>query len=88
MGQSKPTGFFQKFFASQPSDSEGTVIEIGDRFVHHESIERIWVVEKVQDKTVHEYPLVTMHQEGHPDLLKVLSSTALNTGSDYMRCQS
>lgn len=77
---------FKRFMSGNEADNQPVEIAIGDKFAHVGNSRTVWVVDKIHDHNKDIKPLVTMYREGHPDLLKVLSTTALSGESDYLRC--
>lgn len=58
---------------------------VGDRYAQSTSGAPVWVVENVMEVTSSRYPLVRLSRENHPDLLKIVSVSALADTEEFVR---
>lgn len=61
------------------------VPNVGDRFAQSTNTTSVWVVENVLKVAASSYPLVRLSRENHPDILKVVSLSALADQREFTR---
>ncbi len=68
-----------------PSEDVNGFPNIGDRFAHSTNTTSVWVVENVLRVAASSYPLVRLSRENHPDIMKVVSLSALADHREFTR---
>lgn len=58
---------------------------VGDRYAQSTSGTPVWIVENVMQVTASRYPLVRLSRENHPDLMKIVSVSALADTEEFVR---
>lgn len=58
---------------------------VGDRYAQSTKGTPVWVVENVMQVASSRYPLVRLSRENHPDLMKIVSVSALADTEEFVR---
>ena len=80
------TGSFTGANFHGPQDLQRTTTpEVGDRYAQSTQGSPVWVVENVMEVASSTYPLVRLSRENHPDLMKIVSVSALADTQEFIR---
>lgn len=93
MAQSSATGFWSRMAGSlgkRANDNATSSVEnngptIGDRYAQTTNGAPVWIVENVVKVSSSRYPLVRLTSEKYPDLMKIVSLSALADVEEFTR---
>jgi hypothetical protein len=58
-------------------------VSVGDRFERQDEAVSVWIVERISQVRMSEYPLVSLSRAGHPDISKTVSLSTLCEKSEF-----
>ncbi|UTW57521.1 hypothetical protein KFE96_11790 [Kordiimonas sp. SCSIO 12603] len=60
-------------------------IEVGDRYLETEGGVSVWVVKRISDVDMSEFPLISLTREDYPELTKTVSLSVLREKEGFVK---
>ena len=83
MNSMHPVSLLKKVLPHDGRGRSARDVAIGDRYEQRDVSVSLWVVERISQVQMSQYPLVSLSRVGYPDITKTVSLSALSEESEY-----
>ncbi len=80
-----PVRVIRKLVAALQSFDKAPLVVVGDRFTDTDKAVSVWIVDRISDVGMSEYPLISLSCEGYPELTKTVSISVLQEQESFRR---
>jgi len=83
MNSMHPVSLFKKVLPQESWGRSVRNVAVGDRYEQRDVPVSFWVVERISQVQMSQFPLVRLSRVGYPDITKTVSLSALSEENEY-----